>query len=148
MKFLSKEIRKENTKKIIDYISNYLYSHLYPNNILNGFVVLFFHWIIVGYALIYIIFGDVNILFFICIVIWILIFVMHIYFHGCILTKIEKQLWQANDWCGPWSLPFKILEDNFGNFSKTTKQYIYYGWAMVLSNFVLLKMYNHFLVKN
>lgn len=148
MKIHSKEIRKENTKQLINFISNYLYSHVYPNNTVNGFIVLFFHWAIVGSALVYILLGEVNTTFFICISIWILIFVMHMYFHGCILTKIEKQLWQAKDWCGPWSLPFKLLEDCVGNFSQTTRQNIYYGWAIALSGLMLFKISKKYLLKN
>lgn len=136
----SKESRKKNMKDLINYIEKYMYDNIYPNNIVNGFLVLIFHWFIVGCTMVYIIFEKVDFCFYLCFLIWIIIFILHFYFHGCILTKIEKHLWKAKDWCGPWSLPFKLLEHNNFTITPELMNIIFITWGILVICFTMYKI--------
>ena len=137
---LPNESEKQKMKSLLKIIEKMMYKNIYPNNIVNGFIVLLFHWLIVGWAIIYIFLGEVNNYFFIATTIWLTIFILHIYFHGCILTKIEKHLWNAKDWCGPWSLPFKLFNMINIHVSSEYAKYIYICWACLLIIFISLKI--------
>ena len=132
--------RKSVMSNIIDGTEFFMYENIYPSNIVNGFIILLLHWIVVGWTFAYIIVGKIDPLFFACIATWVMIFVLHVYFHGCILTKIEKQLWQADDWCGPWSLPFKLLEYNNITVTSGLAENIFICWAIAITIFVSLKI--------
>jgi hypothetical protein len=132
--------RKNVMSNIINGIESFMYANIYPSNIVNGFIILLFHWIIVGWTFAYIVVGKIDALFFMCVSTWILIFALHVYFHGCILTKVEKHLWQADDWCGPWSLPFKLLEYNNVSVTSGLAQNIFICWAIAITIFVALKI--------
>ena len=134
-----KESDKQKMKALLNTIEKEMYNKIYPNNTINGFIVLLIHWSIVGWAALYIFFGEVNIYFFISTIIWLIIFSLHIYFRGCILTKIEKHLWKAKDWSGPWSLPMKILENN--NIHPANIKHMYVYWACSLIIFICLKIW-------
>jgi len=136
----SKETRKNNINNIIAYVEKFMYNNIYKSNIVNGFFVLFVHWIIVGITGLYILFGNVDTLFYICVVIWIIIFGLHFYFNGCILTKIERHLWKTNKWNGPWMLPFKILESIHIKITPNIMNYIFISWGFFLTIFTILKM--------
>lgn len=132
--------RKEVMSNTINSIESFMYENIYPSNIVNGFIILLLHWIIVGWTFAYIVFGKIDPLFFVCVGIWVTIFVLHVYFHGCILTKVEKHLWEADDWCGPWSLPFKLLEYNNIPVTSGLAENIFICWAIAITIFVSLKI--------
>ena len=74
------------------------------------------------------------------VLIWIIIFGLHFYFNGCILTKIERHLWKANDWYGPWMLPFKMLEQVNINLTSELMRGIFIMWGIFLTIFTILKI--------
>ena len=131
------ETRKSNMSNIVNSVEKYMYDNIYPNNVLNGFFVLIFHWTIVGMSAIHIILGNIDTLFYISVLIWIIIFGLHFYFNGCILTKIERHLWKANDWYGPWMLPFKMLERININLTPTIMNGIFICWGIFLTIFTI-----------
>lgn len=74
------------------------------NNHLNGFFVFLVHLLIQLTSGCLLIFYPIGHLFYSIIVIWIGILLSNIYFRGCILTKLERHLWQTNNWYGPFFL--------------------------------------------
>lgn len=74
------------------------------NNHLNGFLVFLVHLLIQLTSGCLLIFYPIGHLFYSIIVIWIGILLSNIYFRGCILTKLERHLWQTNNWYGPFFL--------------------------------------------
>ena len=78
----------------------------------NFFVLL--HILTGLFSLVYLIFfKDVDCLFYLCLAMWILIFVMHFYFNGCIMVRIERQLLDNKNWYGGWTPLFSVLENYF-----------------------------------
>ena len=139
---ISQESNKKKMKTLMKMIEKQMYNNIYKNNIINGFIVLLFHWSIVTWAIVYVFLGEVNIYFYIATIIWIMIVVLHIYFRGCILTKIEKHLWKASDWCGPWFLPFKLIDHYIVILSREKMEYIYISWAALIFMTIGVKLYH------
>lgn len=136
----SKETRKQNMNSIIINTEKFMYKNIYPNNDVNGFIVLFVHWGFVGFTALYLVMQKVDVIFYICIIVWLIIFALHFYFHGCIFTKIEKHLWKAEKWTGPWLLPLKILEHYNIETTPVLMNNMFICWGIMLTIFVILKI--------
>ena len=85
--------------------------------------------------------GSLDEWFFVSCIIWVMIFIFHVYFNGCILTRLERKLWNTKDWYGPWCLPFKFIEIYTNkkitrNFANTT----FYAWGLFLVFYVIMKI--------
>ena len=101
--------RKQNTKYLIEKTENVLLN-INNNKALSAYYLIIFHWILTGIPLMYIVFGDVNLFYYLCCLIWVIIFILHFYFAGCICTRIERKLLNDKEWWGPWIFYFTPLE--------------------------------------
>jgi hypothetical protein len=102
--------RKTHTIQLIEYIKRTKLLNLSKNNRINGFILVLFHWILTGIPLFYIFFGEINKYYYFSCLIWIIIFIMHFYFKGCILTRVERNIWNEKKWWGPWIFLFTPIE--------------------------------------
>ena len=145
MDYFSLEKRKEHSKIIIQKIRDFLYK-ITGNNSISAYILILFHWFITGIALAYILFGPINKWFVISVLIWILMVLMHFYFNGCILVRVEKSLLEgsananAKKWWGPWIFPFTFLE-NYFNIEMTGRlaNNIFISWGILFSTYILYK---------
>jgi hypothetical protein len=94
---------KSRIKYILEYAEQAL-KLFSDNNKLNGFLVFLVHLFIQIASFCLLIFYHIGPLFYSVIFIWIGILLSNIYFRGCILTKIERHLWQTKTWFGPFFL--------------------------------------------
>jgi len=101
--------RKKHTKFIINHSKHALYN-ITGNHKLSGFILVIFHWLIIGIPFLYILFGKVNTLYYILSCLVYVVYGLQIYFNGCILARIEKHLFETTEWWGPWIVLFKPLE--------------------------------------
>tara|TARA_B100001057_G_C22773786_1_gene920745 strand:+ start:797 stop:1228 length:432 start_codon:yes stop_codon:yes gene_type:complete len=132
--------RKKVTEDLLLFLVNLL-KNLSTSNKINGLYVFIFHWLVLGVPLVKIIFGKVDIWFVISCFIWIIIFIFHIYFNGCILTRLERKLWDTKNWYGPWCLPFTFIEMySDKKISREVANNIFYCWAVFLIFYVSLKL--------
>ena len=132
---------KKNNRLILDFFKKRLFS-ITGNNFYSGILVFIIHFLIGGSTLIYLIFGNVkNDFYFISMLTWIIIFIMHVYFKGCILVKLERELWNNKRWFGPWTLPFFTLELFGFQINKKNSNFIFIGWSLILTIFVLYKVF-------
>lgn len=140
----SLEERKKYTKKIIDY-GEYLFSNkkLLGDKIMNGYILVIIHWIITGIPLYYLFFGEKNNkYYYISCLIWIIIFLLHFYFKGCILTRIERQLWQDKKWWGPWVFLFTPLEKIGIPLTDELANIIFISWGVLILSTILFRSEN------
>ena len=140
----SLEERKKNTKKIIDY-GEYLFSNkkLLGDEIMNGYILVIIHWIITGIPLYYLLFSEKNNkYYYISCLIWIIIFLLHFYFKGCILTRIERQLWQDKKWWGPWVFLFTPLEKIGIPLTDELANIIFMCWGVLILSTILFRSKN------
>ncbi len=129
------------TNKILDSLVSILKNVSY-NDRLNGLYVFIFHWLILGVPLIKILIGEIDGWFILSCFIWLIIFIFHVYFNGCILTRLERRLWNTKDWYGPWCLPFKLIEIyTEKKLDNSITNTIFYYWAIFLIGYVMIKIY-------
>ena len=83
------EQRKQITNNLLNFLVRLL-KNLSANNSVNGLYVLILHWLVLGIPLVKIFFGKVDMWFMISCFVWIIIFILHIYFNGCILIRLER----------------------------------------------------------
>ena len=133
------DTRKANTKFIIDKTQKTLYS-IYPDDVVNGFVIFLIHWIACAIPSLIILLGQINIYFYLSCGVWLIIFAAHFYFNGCIITRIERELWKDKNWYGPWVVPFKILESTGIEVTKNLAENIFICWGILIVMFVFLKI--------
>lgn len=103
------ETRKKHTKYAIEKF-NILTEKIIKDKLLRGGLLYFFHLFIVGSTFFIIIFSQLNIFFYISILVWLIIMIMHLYFGGCIFIRIERELLNNKSWKGIWTHLFDILE--------------------------------------
>ena len=70
------------------------------NDAISGYIIFIFHQILVFVSLTYILVGEINWLFYLLFIAWMAAFNIHLYFNGCILTRLERSLWNTRDWSG------------------------------------------------
>ena len=136
---ISLKYRKQHTEKIYTFVSSLL-NNITKDPKKSGFVVFLFHWIFIGIPTIYIIFGEINTIFFISCIIYVTIFLLHFYFGGCILTRIERKLWNTKKWYGPSTFIFIILEKVGINMNNKRMNYVYISNAILLTSIILLRL--------
>jgi hypothetical protein len=93
------ETRKKHTKLFIEHTQNGLFK-LTGNDAISGYIMFILHQVLVYVSLIYILIGEINWLFYLFFTSWIAAFMIHLYFNGCILTRIERSLWDTREWSG------------------------------------------------
>jgi len=101
--------RKKHTNFIVNYTQKTLYK-ITGNDRISGFIIVIFHWLIIGIPSLYLLFGKVNTLYYVLSCIAFLVYMLHIYFKGCIFARIERHLFKTTEWWGPWIVLFKPLE--------------------------------------
>lgn len=132
--------RKAHTIKITDYIQNILFKLTGNNDGQSGFILVIVHWFITGIPLIYLILGKINMLYYICCFIWSIVIILHFYFKGCILTRIERTIWQEKKWWGPWIFLFTPLEKIGIDMTNELANSIFTCWGIIIILFVFLRL--------
>jgi hypothetical protein len=126
---------KEQIKNIVKFMEEKL-KNISNDNKFNGFIIFLFHIFIQLISFYFLIFGKIGLIFYATIIIWILILFSNIYFRGCILTKIERHLWNTNDWSGPYFLYCQLL---FPNISKTMIENLFICKIILIATIVFIR---------
>jgi hypothetical protein len=133
------ETRKKHTDLIVEKTSEYL-NKITNNGNISGNIVLMLHWSIVSISMLYLVLGKINIYFYLSMAFWFIIMILHLYFHGCICIKIERNLWNKKDWKGPWGYLIKILEMMNVEITNKLLNNIFNCWGILFTMFILLKI--------
>ncbi len=113
-------LNKQQNKKLLNYVENYL-KIFSTNNKFNGFIIFLFHLSFQIISIYFLFFSPISIIFYIIVFIWIIILISNYYFKGCILTKIERHLWNTDQWFGPY---FIFCNSNQWSSNKIKNLYI------------------------
>lgn len=141
------ETRKTHTKMIVESSSDYLNKITNSSNI-SASILVVLTLIIEILTILYILLGSVNKFFYISIAFWFIVIVLNFYFNGCIITKIQRHLWNNNKWYGPWAYLFNYLKSMNTNTNTNTNneitekisKNIFNCWSILLVLFILLKI--------
>ena len=116
MEFFDKEIRIKNTNLVIDKIIKIILPFTFNNKNIAGYIITIIH-ILFGLTVISnLIKTNNSYKLYIFTIIWIMVIYSNYYFKGCILARVEKKLFNDDNWTGPASLVFF--------FTKVNKEYV------------------------
>ncbi len=135
----SLETRKKHTKYLTERTSAAL-EYVTDVNAIKGYILFVAHWITVGIPLLVLLIGDIGILFYISMFIWLCVFCMHFYFKGCICTRIERKLFDNDQWWGPWIFPFTVIMRTGTEMTSNLANNIFTCSGIGLATIVFLRM--------
>jgi hypothetical protein len=108
----SLEKRKKLTHNIIFFLNNII-SKLINNKILAAFLIMLIHTAFVIVSISTLIICKINKLFYLNLILITLIICGNLYFNGCILVKLERELLKpCKNWYGPTTVLYQILLKN------------------------------------
>ena len=133
------EYKKELINNLTENIENFLFKYT-KNNAISGYIVAMIHWLVMFVLYLYILLGDVNIIFYVCCIFLAITYILHNYFSGCILIRIERQMWNTDKWWGIWTIFFIFIQKLGIPITKTVTKYTYTLWSVFMSIAILLKI--------
>ena len=136
---LDLETRKKHTKSVINFFKNNLHK-INPNHEINGLLVLILHWVCVGVPGIGLLLFKLDWKFYLSAAVWIIICGLHVLHNVCIFTRIERELWQSDDWLGPWVLPFYCLERIGIQVTPGLANNIFVCWGILVVIWIILRI--------
>ena len=135
----SLEERKQHTQKITNYIEKNLFM-VSNNRYINGYFLVLVHWILTLIPLVYLFIGKINNIYYFCCFIWTMIFIFHFYFKGCIITRVERSIWNEKKWWGPWIFLFTPLEKIGIEINNQSADTIFNLWGSSVILIVILRL--------
>ena len=145
----SKEIKKERISTIINYIDKLL-NTVTEKKMIKGYIVLVFHWLFVILEFGFFSIFPVNIVSIITISIIILIHTYtHIYYgaSGCIITRIERNFFDDNEWFGPITIIYRILGIPTTHENHRSSEIIHAIAWILLVIYMIYKIYKTYAIK-
>ena len=129
--------RKKHTKHLIHLAENFK-TILRLNNTEFGVFIIINHTLFVGLTILYLLLGDIDKMYFIFILFWILLIFFHFYFNGCFLTRIERHYLKDDTWYGPPTIPFLLV--GYPISKEEANQFIY-GGSFFITITILMKLF-------
>jgi NAD(P)-dependent dehydrogenase (short-subunit alcohol dehydrogenase family) len=128
---------KETTKYVVDLLVDILKQSGISDKILGIFVVVL-HISFGIWAMISLVWNPVNLYYFFCIGVWLIIIYSNYFFHGCILSRVEREFF-SKSWCGPTSLLGVFFNSKITN--TFANMFIKYCIAAPISIVIILKLF-------
>lgn len=138
-KFPDLDTRKQHTKKVIQKYESLL-NKITKNKKVKVNITYILHLLFVVLPCFILVFKQINIYFYISLIIWILIVSLHFYFNGCIFIRIERELMEDKTWKGIWTYIFYIFDYLKINVTSTLSNFIFILWGISFTLFVILKL--------
>jgi len=135
----SLEYKKKLVKNLSKNIENFLFKYT-KNNAISGYIVAMIHWLVMYIVYMYILLGNANIFYYLCCAFLVITYMLHIYFSGCILIRIERIIWNTDKWWGIWTLFFLFLQKLGIRITKTLTNYTYTIWVIYVTIIIALKI--------
>ena len=137
--FPNLEARKKHTKYVIEKF-NILTEKLIKDKLVRFGLVYSFHIICICCTILTLIFSPINFFFYIQLLVWLMIMLMHIYFSGCIVIRIERELLEDKTWKGVWTYVFDILEMFGYEITNEFSNNIFICVAIIICFIIFLKL--------
>ena len=145
----SKEIKKERIAAIINCIDKILDTFT-DKKMTKGYTVLVLHWLFVILEFGFFSLFSVNI---VSIIIIFSIMLIHGYAHiyyggsGCIITRIERNFFDDNEWYGPITILYRMLGISTTHENHRSSEIIHGIAWIVLVIYMVYKIYKTYTVK-
>ena len=131
------ETRKKYTKDIVETVSKTMLSFI-NNQKVCGWLMVILHTIFGLYLMFFLITQEINNMYHIYTFMWVIVIYLNYYFNGCILSRIEKNIFQDKMWGGPISVLLYMFYDTPPDKS-SLNNFIKYVFATPLSIIIILK---------
>lgn len=105
-----------------------------------GFLIFLVHLFFYVSMYFFLFFGEVNLFYYFLCFIWVLSICTHIYFKECLITKVEKNLWEAEKWDGLWTPIFSLLDKNNIEVRENLKNNIFICFAIFVFIFLIVRI--------
>lgn len=130
---------KQNTEYVVNLLVNLLKTINFNNKFIAGMVAMF-HIIFGVFILTNICLCKINTFYNCIIILWLLIIISNYYFHGCLLTRIERNLLISDNWYGPASIFLKCcnIPQNKNNANNVIKYLIAAPFSTIMITRVFL----------
>ena len=135
----SLEYRKQLTKKITQIIENFLYKYT-KNKTISGYILVLIHWLVMLLVYLYIFLGKINTIFYLCCIFLLFTYILHLYFSGCILIRVERELLNTNKWWGIWTMLFIILQYMDITITKSLTSNVYLYWTIYVIIVITIRL--------
>jgi len=133
------DTRINHTKYLINNFDK-LTDKIIKDKKIKGGILYFFHSCLVISVFLILLFGSINIYFYISLLIWIIIMILHIYFGGCIFIRIERELLDNKSWKGLWTHIFDFLEYMGYEITNDFSNNIFICVAIIICFVIFIKM--------
>ncbi len=135
------EYKKQITNTLTNKVEKFLYKYT-RNNTISGYILAMVHWLIMFLVYLYILLGDINTLFYLCCIFLLITYILHLYFSGCILIRIERKIWNTEKWWGIWTILFLFMQSIGIPITKLLTTNIYNLWTLYVVFIIIVKLYN------
>ena len=132
------ETRKKQTASILECTSSII-DPIAKDNKTKGYVIVLLHILMCFPTYLYLCFGSYNPMYYTCLIIWIFIFILHFYFNGCILIRMERHFFDDKEWKGIWSPLFNSLNNIGVEYSKSYMNNIFICSGVLLLLIIFLR---------
>jgi hypothetical protein len=122
---------------MIEMLINNIMNLLNINDTTKGIVLIIIHNISILLILLYIIFGNINYLYYGLIILLVIIFIINIIYKGCPLIQLERKYIKNNKWYGSYHL--LELINIYPN--KRNMIYLSYIWCLVFIVIITYRFY-------
>ena len=135
---LSQKTRKKYTNQIINN-SVCAFKNVCGNKKKGATLMIFLH-LFGGLLIALMLFSNDPILNIVGSIMWFLIIIFHLFFDGCILVRIERNLLENKDWVHIWGILFKGIAFLGKKLNRSEKNKIYSFVGIVISLLVVNKL--------
>jgi hypothetical protein len=88
-------------------------------------------------------FGKINFVWWLCLIILLIIIILNIQYNGCIFIKMERKYMKCKEWFGPYNLPVKL-----GLLRKEDILPFFYIIQVLIFIIIVYRIINHFFLNN
>lgn len=117
--------RKNVRESFINTLADYS-TILHKDEYMRGYIVCFIHILLVSIPFLFVMLSNRLKIVIISQIILLLILFQHFYFDGCWMIRLERKIWNTNEWYGLWTYLFNIIESFGYKLNRNSRDYIFF----------------------
>ena len=102
-------------------------------------IIMIIHYPIMYMKTFKLLFGKINIIWWLCLFALVFIIILNIVYDGCIFMKMERKYMKSKEWFGPYNLPVQL-----GILNKEYILPFFYGIQILIFIIIFYRIFIHF----
>lgn len=136
------DTRKNHTDVIFNFLDRLL--SLFTNDrIIKGNIMYCAHNWLIGFMLIFLTYGWIGPLYFVFMILYFSLFLLHFYFNGCICIRVERRFYGISDWKGMWCMLFDSLEKMGLTMTNALENNVYIAVSVCMTSIIVMRLILH-----